>query len=54
MRTFIHRENIRHYIRLLEQTTVEDERIRISKLLAEEIIKDMDYSDRHESKAEAK
>ncbi len=45
MRTFIHRENIKHYARLLEETTIEAERDRILKLLAEEIVKDMDHLD---------
>jgi hypothetical protein len=36
VRRFIHRENIKHYKRLLERTTDESERQRILKLLAEE------------------
>jgi hypothetical protein len=36
MDNFVKRENIRHYRRMLEQTSNEDERRRILKLLADE------------------
>jgi len=36
MQRFIHRENIKHYQKLLERTTDEAERRRILNLLAEE------------------
>lgn len=36
MDNFVKRENIRHYQRMLEQTSNEDERRRIVKLLADE------------------
>ena len=36
MRQFIHRENIKHFQRVLEQTTDAAERQRIQDLLAEE------------------
>jgi len=40
MKRFIHRENVKHYQRLLETTFDESERQRISKLLAEEEAKE--------------
>jgi hypothetical protein len=36
MKTFVKRENIRHYRQLLERTTDPIERARIERLLAEE------------------
>ena len=40
MDKFVKAENIRHYRRLLEQTTDESERRRLRKLLAEEEARD--------------
>lgn len=40
MERFIHRENIRHYQRLMEMTVDESERQRIFRLLAEEEAKE--------------
>ena len=42
MHRFIHRENVKHYKLLLERTTDEAERERITKLLAEEEAKARD------------
>jgi ribosomal protein L22 len=46
---FIRRENVKHYRQLLEQTTDEDERQRIMKLLAEEEKKQRDAGDKAEA-----
>lgn len=42
MPSIIHYENVKHYLRLLDQTTDHKERGRIMNLLAEELVKDMD------------
>jgi hypothetical protein len=42
---FIMRENIKHYLALLERTIDENERARISALLAEERRKQKNYED---------
>ena len=39
MREFIYRENIKHFGRLLDRTSDENERARIMNLLAEELAK---------------
>ena len=49
MLRFIRRENVKHYRQLLEQTTDEDERQRIMKLLAEEEKKQRDAGDKAEA-----
>jgi hypothetical protein len=46
---FIRRENIKHYRRLLEQTTDEAQRQRILKLLAKEEKKQRDADDKTEA-----
>jgi hypothetical protein len=42
MREFIHSENIKHYIRLLDRTTDLLERGRIMNLMAEELVKELE------------
>ena len=42
MREFIHYENIRHYLRLLDRTTELIERGRIMNLMAEELVRELE------------
>jgi len=45
MDQFIHRENLRHYRKLLAETTDEAQRLQLLKLLAEEEAKDPEAKD---------